>query len=127
MTFILRMDLNNHAFQRRGRRTETARILAELADKIRTGPAPVPTTFGLMDVNGNTVGAARIFDEDNEPAPKVVVIVEGGIVQDVFTDSEAVPQYTVVDHDSEDRGGPNIGTYATQPLSKLESEIKAKL
>lgn len=52
--YVVHIRTNNAAFEEKG--TELARILRSLADKIDGTDAD--SKIRLMDVNGNTVGAA---------------------------------------------------------------------
>ena len=66
MKLVIEIEMNNAAFEEEDGRTEAARILRLLAEDLETGSR---TRMGLYDINGNTVGTARIdnagLEEDN--------------------------------------------------------------
>lgn len=60
MRLTIKLDMDNDAFD--SDMTEAGRILRDVADKLEGGlsPDPYDTNITLRDVNGNTVGTARI-------------------------------------------------------------------
>ena len=57
MTFILKIDTDNAAFQNGNQAHETARILKEVVRRLRAGE-DFSHYLTLFDVNGNDVGRA---------------------------------------------------------------------
>lgn len=57
MRMLLEVELDNAAFENY---RELPRILRALAKTIEQAPATVGDTHRVMDVNGNTVGNARV-------------------------------------------------------------------
>lgn len=58
--FLLRIRVDNAAFEDEGRAVEVARILREAAAKVESGEE----TWGAFDVNGNYVGAWGFEDDE---------------------------------------------------------------
>src|SRR5262245_62372850 len=98
-----------------------------IADCLRTisgnGGEMGTTPHLLSCANELRAWATRVL-EAYKQEPKIVVIVEGGIVQDVFTDAST--WYTVIDYDNEE-GAERSRSYQTQALSKLDPEVKELL
>jgi len=62
----IEIDTDNAAFKDDGC-TEVARILREFADKIDGRELPKSQeTFGLYDINGNSVGSASLLRESDK-------------------------------------------------------------
>ena len=121
----LKIEMDNAAFGGGGS-FELARILAELAQKLREERGR-PDGCKLRDYNGNTVGALEVFDDERQDAPppvRIVAEIRGGCLVACHCSDENA-NFTLLDRDNlENDGEPTDPETNAKSLAALEQEIK---
>jgi hypothetical protein len=105
MELQININLDNAAFGDNPQ-DEVKRILTRYCNSIVMNADNLNDKYSFIDFNGNQVGEAKIIEElpvvsESEESADIVIGIEGGLIQWVFTNSKKELNAIIVDFDVE--------------------------